>query len=93
MSLRLVGYMSLHIYFAQENLLQRIRHSFDINHHLFVPPPPPPPPLVLINVINVRGGGGGGGSSWIGDPSSDRAEPERIALKRVTEELKGRLEQ
>lgn len=35
----------------------------------------------------------GGGSSWIGDPRSDRAEPERIALKREKEELKGRLEQ
>lgn len=62
--------------------LQRIRHSLDINHHLFFS-------RVLINVglINMKG------SSWIGDPSSDRAEPERIALKRETEELKGRLEQ
>lgn len=33
------------------------------------------------------------GLEWIGDPISDRAEPERIALKRVTERLKGRLEQ
>lgn len=29
----------------------------------------------------------------MGDPRADRAEPERIALKRETEELKGRSEQ
>lgn len=41
---------------------------------------------VLINGINVEGG-----EAAFVTPRSDRAEPERIALKRETEELKGRL--
>lgn len=63
-------------------MLQRIRHSLDTNYHLFVFSI-----HVLINVINKRGG------RCMGDPRADRAEPERIALKRETEELKGRSEQ
>lgn len=54
----------------------------DINYHLFVFSI-----HVLINVINQRRG------RCMGDPRADRAEPERIALKRETEELKGRSEQ
>lgn len=33
------------------------------------------------------------GGRRVGDPRADRAEPERIALKHETEELKGRSEQ
>lgn len=40
-------------------------------------------------VVGV-GGGGGEGCRRVGDPRADRAEPERIALKRETEELQGR---